>query len=326
LRANEKAAKISSMDENELTPEPETDKPAQPEPDDTLVLPKAEDDAETLILPSAADTLAAYVEATSEDETLVDVPAASVDETLVAASYDFEDAPAAVSLPAEDWNLGDIDAALAAVASLSEIMPEREAELEARADARQGKPTFVPEMRMPPLTSLKRGQLGSIVPALLLIGFGAWLTLTTTSGTPPQPLLVAAVIVGGIVLSLLAQWLGTGRWSRGALFFALLVLLIVGVIIFSLQPNGLDFMRGWPLLIVALGLAMVLSGLLARPFNARLLIPGVLTVLAGAVGLTVTLNLIPANIMSLATPLAPVMLVIVLILWMLPLVFRRRRS
>ncbi|MEO8396619.1 MAG: hypothetical protein ABI700_26740, partial [Chloroflexota bacterium] len=228
------------------------------------------------------------------------------------------------SLPAEDWNLGDIDAALAAVASLSEIMPEREAELQARADARQGKPSFVPEMNMPPLATLKRGQLGSIIPALLLIGFGGWLTVTTTSSTPPAPLLVALVIIGGIVLSLLAQWLGTGRWSRGVLFFALLALLVAGVIAFSLQPQGLDFLRGWPLLIVALGLAMVLSGLLARPLNARLLAPGALAVLAGVVGLTVTLGLTPSSWTPLAIPLAPVLLIVVLVLWMLPLLFRRR--
>ena len=323
LRASQKAAKISSMDENERNPEaetPETGDTFQPEPDDTLVLPQADEDADTLILPNAANDHADYVVASPEDETLVDLPAPADDEDAVLvdvpstpefapaplnAYTDIEDAPAAVSLPAEDWNLDDIDAALAAVASLSEIMPEREAEAEVRADARRGKPTFVPEMRMPPLATLKRGQLGSLIPALLLIGFGAWLTLTTTTGTPPDPLLVAAVIIGGIVLSLLAQWLGTGRWSRGALFFALLLLLAAGVIFFSLQPNGLDFLRGWPLLVVALGVAIVLAGLLARPFNGRLLVPGVLTVLAGVVGLTVTLGLIPPDITAMAIPLSP---------------------
>ena len=225
--------------------------------------------------------------------------------------------------------LGDIDAALAAVASLSEIMPEREAEAEARADAEQGKPTFVPEMQMPPLATLKRGQFGSVVPALLLIGFGAWLTLTTTSGTPPDPLLVAAVIVGGIVLSLLAQWLGTGRWSRGALFFALLVLLVAGVIVFSLQPNGLDLLRGYPLLLVALGLAMVLAGLLARPLNPRLLVPGAL-IGAGGGGWS------DRDAGADARPTSAVRwrcrCCARLIadrragLWLLPLIFRRRRS
>ena len=317
------------MNENELTPEPESNEPAASDADlsaddSTLILHKPAEDSDTLILPKVAasdeteDEVVAhedtYFEVSSEAETKVDLPAG------------IEDSPAAVSLPAEDWNLGDIDAALAAVASLSEMMPDREAEAQARADAKQGKPTFVPEMKMPPLATLKRGQLGSIVPALLLIGFGAWLTLTTTSGTPPAPLLVAGVIVGGVVLSLLAQWLGTGRWSRGALFFALLVLLFAGVIVYSVQPNGIDLLRGWPLLIVALGLAIVLAGLLARPFNARLLAPGALTVLAGVIALVETLGLTPVRWTVIAAPLAPVMLIIVLIVWMLPLVFRRRRS
>ena len=237
-----------------------------------------------------------------------------------------EEAPLTQETPLtdEDWLLGDIDAALAAVESFNEIMPEGEAIEEARADAREAQPRFVPEMKLPPLATLKRGSLGSIIPALLLIGIGAWLTLTTTSGTPPDPLLLAAVIVGGIVLTLLAQWLGSGRWSRGVLFFALLVVLVTGVLVFSVQPNGVELGRSYPLLLVALGLATVLAGFLARPVSARLLVPGALLVLGGVVGLIITLGLLPENVMALAPPLAPVMLVIVLVLLLLPLIFRRR--
>ncbi|MEP7291885.1 MAG: hypothetical protein ABI835_08870 [Chloroflexota bacterium] len=228
--------------------------------------------------------------------------------------------------PVDDWMMGDIDVALAAVASLSEIMPEREAEAEARADAKKSAPTFVPAMQLPPLATLKRGRLGSLVPALLLIGLGAWLTLTTTAGTPPDPLLTAALVGGVIVVSLLAHWLGTGRWSRGLLFFALLALLVVGVIVFTMQPNAVEPKRAYPLLLVALGAAVGLAGLLARPFNPRLTLPGGLLVLAGAVGFTITLGLLPANLLTLAPPLAPAMLVVVLVLLLLPLVFRRRKT
>ncbi len=212
------------------------------------------------------------------------------------------------------------------MASLSEMMPEGEAEAEARADARESAPTFVPEMHMPPLMTLRRGQIGSVVPALLLIGLGAWLTLTTTNGSPPDPGLVAVLVVGGIVVSLLAEWLSSGRWSRGVLFFALAVLLVAGVVAFSVQPNGIDLGRGYPLLLVALGLALVLAGFLARPLNPRLIAPGALVVLAGVVGLTVTLGLLPADWLSTASLIAPVVLVIVLVLWLLPLIFRHSRS
>ncbi len=228
----------------------------------------------------------------------------------------------------DDWMIGDVDAALAAVASFSELTPEGEAE--AQADAARTAPAFVPEMQLPPLTTLKRGQLGSVVPALLLIGIGAWLTLLTTTGTQPDPLLVALVIGGGLVLSLLAQWLGTRRWSRGALFFALAALLLAGAVAginaFSQQPGGINLVQGYPLLIAALGVAFVLDGILARPASSRVIVPGVLLIGAGGVGLTVTINLLPANLLDFAAPLLPVVLVIVVVLVLLPLIFRRRNA
>lgn len=229
-------------------------------------------------------------------------------------------------LPSDDWMVGDIDAALAAVASLSEIMPQREAEAEARADARRSSPAFVPEMQIPPLVTLKRGRLGSLIPALLLIGIGAWLTLQTTGGTPSDPLLTAGVLGSAVVLSLLAQWLGSGRWSRGLLFFALLVLLLAGVVFLAFQPTGIDPQRGYPALIIAFGLAVVLAGLLARPVSVGVIIPGVLVIFGGVVGFAVTLGYIPADVLAAAVTVAPVVLVVVMVLLLLPLIFRRRRQ
>ncbi len=228
----------------------------------------------------------------------------------------------------DDWMIGDVDAALAAVASFSEAVPEAEAE--AQAEAARSVLAFVPEQHLPPLTTLKRGQLGSIVPALLLIGIGAWLTLLTTTDTQPDPLLLALVIGGGVVLALLAQWLGTRRWSRGVLFFALTALLIAGTVAginaLSQQSGGIDLLRGYPLLIAALGLAFLLDGLLARPASARVIAPGLLLIVAGGVGLAVTLNLLPTSLLDFAAPLLPVVLVIVAVLLLLPLIFRRRNA
>jgi hypothetical protein len=253
------------------------------------------------------------VEPVEQDET----PGVEVTETVEPEVSALEETAAAdEALIGEDWSLGDIDAALAAVASLSEMTSE--------AEVQRAAPTFVPEMSMPPLTTLKRGQLGSLVPALLLIGIGAWLTLTTTTGSPPDPLLVAGALVGALIVTLLAQWISSGRWSRGMLFFALIGLLVAGVTGFALQPNGLNLAQAYPLLIAAVGLALVLDGFLARPANARLIAPGALLVLAGVIGLTMTLGLIPADVLTFAAPLAPVVLIVVVVLWLLPLVFRRR--
>ena len=179
---------------------------------------------------------------------------------------------------------------------------------------------------MPPLTTLKRGQLGSVVPALLLIGLGAWLTLTTTSGTPPDPLLVAAVVVGGIVVSLLAQWLGTGRWSRGALFFALLLLLVVrGDRLLGSAKRTRPAAR----LSAADRRARRWRWCWRDSWLARSTCAcsrrACWSIVAGGVGLIVTLGLLPANLLTAAAPFAPVVLVVVLVIWLLPLVFRRRQ-
>lgn len=314
-----------SENEKDLTPESENESaPVEqplPQDDDTLILPKTVD--LTPVVDADDDALLSEMEADAvapgDDRLLSD---------LVTEAYVPDDDPAPVATPlppVDDWMTGDIDAALAAVASLSEIMPERQVEAEMRADARRSAPAFVPQMALPPLVTLKRGRFGSLVPALLLIALGAWLTFMTTAGTPPDPLLTLVLVAGGIIVTLLAQWLGTGRWSRGLFFFALLALLVAGLVAFTLQPTGIDPLRAYPLLLVALGLAVGLAGLLARPFNPRFLIPGALFIVAGAVGMAVTLNYVPANLLSAGALLAPVVLGIVVLLWLLPLIFRRSR-
>ncbi len=298
------------MIENDSTPKPENDE----------LLAQDADFAAEAADESAAEAVGESIASPEPDD-------------LEAEAVSAADAVSAETMPpamGDDWLIGDIDAALAAVASFNEMMPEGEAEAEAQADAARTAPAFVPEMQLPPLTTLKRGQLGSVVPALLLIGIGAWLMLLTTTGAQPDPLLVALVIGGGIVLSLLAQWIGTGRWSRGVLFFALAALLLTGAVAgfnaFAQQSGGVNLVQGYPLLIAALGLAFVLDGVLARPASARVIAPGMLLIVAGGVGLAVTLNLLPTSLLDFAAPLLPVVLVIVTVLLLLPLIFRRRNA
>lgn len=185
-------------------------------------------------------------------------------------------------------------------------------------------PAFEPSLAMPPMARLRRGQLGSLVPGLLLIGIGAWLTLTTTAGTPPDLLLVIAVGVGAVVLTLLAQWISTGRWGRGYLFFAVFISLATAFFAFSFQPGGLSLIRGWPLLIAALGVAMIVSTVLSRPSDQRLLPPGILLVTAGLIGVIVTSNVLPQRLLTAIAPWGPAVLIALTVLWLLPFVFRRR--
>jgi hypothetical protein len=221
----------------------------------------------------------------------------------------------------------DIDAALAAVASLSDVAAEQEMAAQARADARlaasSGAVSYA--LPLPPLLTLRRGHLASLLPALLLIGLGAWLTLANTAGTPPDASLVLLVGAGGVIVMLLVYWLSSGRWARGALFVALSVLISAGIFGLSLGPNGLDLVQNWPLLVVGVGAAVGLTALLGRPSDRRLFLLALLLIVAGLTGLVVTHNLLPSDWLPTIAPYAPVVVAVVAFLWLLPLIFKRRR-
>src|SRR5579871_516643 len=122
------------MSENELTPTPENDPPATPDPDlsasdDTLVLPE-----HSVVETSAAEEPAEESAPAPVAEVTAQVEESAHIEVLDEPEREPEPEPVTADQTAgEDWLPGgsDIDAALAAVASLSEIMPEREAEAEA---------------------------------------------------------------------------------------------------------------------------------------------------------------------------------------------------
>ncbi len=230
----------------------------------------------------------------------------------------------------------DVLAALAAVSSLSDLVAEREAaeqvalaraEADAQAEAeRQARlhdpAAFFP---VPPLLVPARGQLGTLVPGLLLIALGAWLTfsLTTTTALPDSPLLLVAVL-GVLGLSFLARWLTSGRWARGSLFIGLTLLFLISVATVLTQVASPGWVQGWPLLLAAPGLALMLTGLLAKPRTPGLIVAGLAFVSAAAAGVVVTLNLLPADLLNTISPYWFVPLVVTAVLGLIPLVFSRR--
>jgi hypothetical protein len=266
---------------------------------------------------------------------------AEADDLRFAPDTDSEAAPQAVDEPRGDVAIFptvegvDIEAALAAVSSLSDMLAEQEAAEQAKiaqaeADARAAEERRMrvehPELffPVPPQTVLKRGQMASVVPALLLMGIGAWLTFAlTTSQTPPSAALIATVLAGGVIVSLLARWLTSGRWTSGSLFMALALLFVTGLAAYLTLPTSPGIARGWPLLLAGLGAAFIGTALLAHPPDRRLMLPGLLLIAAAGFALTVTLNLLPASVLSVAANLWPVALVLVLLVWLLPVLRRR---
>jgi hypothetical protein len=228
----------------------------------------------------------------------------------------------------------DLDAALAAISALDDMLAEQEAaeqaELarqQAEEDARAKRQARVqnPELffPMPSLSTMQRGRLDSVVPALALIGIGAWLTFTLTTGAgAPSPALLALVLCGGLGAALMVHWLVSGRWALGALFFALLILLAGGIITFVLIQGTLP--ADWPLLFIGPALAFFITGIIAR--EGKLLLPGILLAVASLAALVVTNRLLSQATITLLTGLWPLALVIIAVLLLLPRLGRRPRE
>ncbi|NWF71122.1 MAG: hypothetical protein HXY40_18720 [Chloroflexi bacterium] len=239
--------------------------------------------------------------------------------------------------PQETESELDIDAALAAMASLEEAVAAQDRQEDdaddgaplqtgeiAAVDTAQTPPAPPPPAHLfptPPLATLPRGNIASVLPALLLIGIGAWLTFAlTTTTTPPDAGLIAAVGLGGVGSTLLARWLALGRWARGTLF-VISALLLSALTLAYLTLSGQT--QNWPLFIAALGLAFWLAAQLGRPRDTRLMLPGTLLVGGGLVGVVFANVTLSADVLSLIGTLWFVPLLAVLLLWLLPLLRRR---
>lgn len=232
----------------------------------------------------------------------------------------------------------DVDQALAAVASLNEIVmapaaPEgtasgMAADEDSAADSSRRMPTYqvVSDFPTPPLMTLRRGQLASVVPALLLMVIGAWLTFAlTTTEAAPNNAMILALLMGGVGVALLAQWVGSGQWSRGALLFGLLLLISAGVFFWLSQGATPGLARGWPLLICGLGAAFILSGLLSAIRERRQMLVGLMLVVSGLAGYAVTASLVEGSLLALARSAGPAVIAAMLLLIGLPAVLRGRR-
>jgi hypothetical protein len=308
------------MPENEDSPAPLSDEP--------------ELSIESTLEPEAPiEVIAAAV---VEDETAVDLPD---DEPFAATAPPADDA-LADNLPEDepfavyaetaeaDVNYGlmgqdvDIDAALAAVASLTDLAAEREAQEDASqpsARRRSTAPSFVP----PEPVVLRRGSSASLIPALILIVSGVLLTFATTSGAAIPTEWVAFGALAAVALLLLGYWLSARRWARGSLFFALVLLLSGAAFYIMTQPGG-PGANGAPLLVIATGGAFLLTGIAVRPPMRGVILPGLLMMIGGLAALALTLRWIDLPLLPLAVQYGWIAGIVVLALWLMALVFRRR--
>jgi hypothetical protein len=186
--------------------------------------------------------------------------------------------------------------------------------------------TVYSDFPRPPQSVLHRGQLASIVPAALLIGAGALMTITLTTSADAmlnRPL-VLALTVSGLGVALVTYWFSSARWTIGSFFVGMAMLLMGGTAAYLLLPNGLDIAQGYPLLLTALGTAFVLTDL-ATPSNRRLWMVGLMFAIAGFAGMAITAQLLDAQIIATLSRFWYVALGVVVLLLIVP-IFRRNRG
>ncbi|RMF79094.1 MAG: hypothetical protein D6737_12735 [Chloroflexi bacterium] len=323
-------AEIGHIDADELRYAPPLDEGA----DDAALLDA--DEAQTTDDPDAfvIDGEVVIIEA-RDDEALVDEAPidddAPTDEAPIddgeadEATIETEDEKPATSTRTVTGEL-DVEAALAAISRLTEDRPIRrrpppKAEQE---EPEPETPHFI-DFPMPPPITMRRGSMASVVPGILLILIGVWLTLALNTDTTPSGGVVAAVIVVAVAITFLTQWLSSKRWSVGTLLVALLLLLGTGVTFILTQTDSLDFTEGWPLYIGVVGVTLLLTSFLTRASTQRPFVAGLALIVASAAGLVVTADLLSEDLLDTVASLWPVAIIIVIILWVLPTIPRRRR-
>lgn len=246
----------------------------------------------------------------------------------------------------------DVDAALASIAALSDLGADEDDEdaddeddferddedsyeneyedyesqpynkQENAADVVPVRATVKP-VNAPPIYDFSRGQLASIVPALALMIYGAWLTFALS--TDAVPTLTKAVVFALIAvgISMLGYWFSSGRSASGAAMVGLLLISIPATLYF-INANDLLGNDGWPLIVVAVGAAQFLSSILSKGSTARSGFTGLLMMLMGGFAYALTSNTLDFDVDQSADILLPVLGVVAVILLIAPLLPRKR--
>ncbi|PJF37289.1 MAG: hypothetical protein CUN49_01140 [Candidatus Thermofonsia Clade 1 bacterium] len=190
---------------------------------------------------------------------------------------------------------------------------------DANAEADLARPQRLMQFR-----SRRRAQFSMAMPALLLIGYGA--LLLSESLTPEvqeyPPLWLLGVGLAALALALLARFFVNGRRERGLFLLGATLGGWLGSA--ALVADGqLKLMQLWPLGIGTVGLALLLSYLLARGRDNSLILPALALIAAGLVALPVAERPIAPEISVSVARLAPLILILAALLW-LPRALRER--
>ncbi len=171
------------------------------------------------------------------------------------------------------------------------------------------------------IRSARQGRLSTFLPSLALIVFGVLLLIRPVELSP-------ALLLGGAFaaagLSFLVRFVLSERREAGNLAIGLFIL--GGLLISALGESGIFTpVQPWPLWIGVAGVAALLTGLLAYPQQARLIMPALLLLTISATALVYTLNALPVAVLNAIRILWPLLLIL-FALALLPRVIRADRG
>lgn len=343
------------MSEHDQTPNKPSDEetPADndnnlPESDDSLKpLMLSDDDALTVdetpdtesIEPDTAEPRA---DIEADDETSDE---SSGDELLNEEDEDVEESPAYAAYDArEPINFDDdfdVAGALAAVTELDSLVDDEPADDVEDYDELSPSDTIEPyqvtgevphsDFQQPPFFTLERGQLASVVPAFILIGIGAWLTITlTTTDATLSPTLAASTLMLALGLILITRGITSGRWDRGSLFLGLSTAFSGGLLMATdtaiIPDTSLTIANTYPLFVSAVGAALFLTAIVGRQTPRYVALFGLALIISGGIGYALLNDLFTLNLdlQPIINTAVPVLLAIVAVVMIIPLVIRRR--
>lgn len=178
--------------------------------------------------------------------------------------------------------------------------------------------------RLTQFRSRRRAHFSLIVPALLLIGYGALLlseTLTPEVQDYP-PLLLLGAGVGALGLALLARFFVNGRRERG--LFIIGATLLGWLALTALTAEGqLTSAQLWTFGIIVMGVALLLSYLFGRGREGGIVLVAMALIVAGAVAIPVAEGLLSVELLISLERLAPLLLILAALIW-LPRALRER--
>lgn len=198
----------------------------------------------------------------------------------------------------------------------------------------QAEPTTLDEterLRQPRAQNFRRrlGNQISMLPLALFVLAAGGLMIANAQDVEGVPTFSSGALAGGFILVLaftaIFRAVLAGRRERGLLFLGLWIWSIAAVlagIIYGVDENP-DAVEWWPLLILALAPAFLLTYLIERVHDARLILLSILSIVAAGTALGFTTGQFDEQFLNEAADYWPLLLSVVGI-GLLPLVFRRR--